>query len=493
MSNLFKRTVIFLVFAFALTFSPLGFASAAETIEVSITEIKDVTNGISVTVQIRNNTDHNFSFGWAGGSDLILKTDVDAYSVGISSTANKISIGKSEFTFTLKNAEGIPDEIRIRGIMPLDSNGLPTGSFKNGEYIYDSLDDFVFTSSEVPQITINASHGSSFGNDILTDYEQAMQENEQKRQESERKRQEIERDIESTRDTINTVRLIMSVIFPLLFVFMISFNIYIIVLRNRLKKSCGDVISDANDTTVRSLLEAIQRSKLLFSLPSPAESVYTIIDLRNLLNNAYDQAVISHEVTPGLKEDLRVAIMQKGVLAQNRRQRAGYSRYANTGAEVSQNPDDMFGLDDSYTKELSRAKLEEELSKAEGAAFPDQAVMSCGNFLELFFATLLKEYWSECYDDNVAGEFGSFLAQNPDVETKREHKMRKAVFTIWNKIQDIRRGKGEPAFPAEGRSELYSLWKIRHHGAHTDTPPATPEEAQWGISVVKRYFSILYP
>jgi hypothetical protein len=483
MRNLFKRTTVFLVFAFALTSL---FTLAAETIEVSITEIKNVTNGISVTVQIRNNTDHNFSFGWAGGSDLILKTDIDTYSVDISSPTNRIPIGKSEFTFTLKNAEGTPDEIRIRGIIPLNSTGMPTGSFKNGEYVRDSLDDLVFTLSEASQIIPDSSEDEGHSNSseipqIIT----ALPENESRGNSLEIPQivTDIFKDANRSFDVISSISSIMFVIVPLFIVCIISLMIYTFTRVNLIKKKCGDVIANANDTTVRSLLEAIQRSKLLFSLSSPA-------DLRHLLNNAYEQAVMSYEVTSGLKEALRIAIMQKGVLSPNRRRHADHSRYANTGAEVSQNPDDMFGLDDSYTKERNRANIEEELFKVEGAAFPDHAVMSCGNFLERFFATLLKEYWSECYDDNVASTFVSPLVQNPDQE--RLIKMRTAVLTNWSKIQDIRRRRGETAFPDEGRYELNDLWKIRNHGTHTDTPPATPEEAQRAISVVKRYFSILY-
>jgi hypothetical protein len=130
-----------------------GFAFAEDTLNVSISDISNENDGISVTLKFENNSDQTYSFGWVGDEGyLIATTDTDSYAISMSSPKDRIERGESEFAYFLEGASGDVKEIKITGIIPLDSRGLPISNLQGGGWVREKLDDIVFSADMLPKI-----------------------------------------------------------------------------------------------------------------------------------------------------------------------------------------------------------------------------------------------------------------------------------------------------------------------------------------------------
>lgn len=129
------------------------FIFAEDDLDISVLDIDNKNGEISVTLKFENNSDQTYSFGWVGDEGyLIATTDTDSYAISMSSPKDRIERGESEFAYFLEGASGDVKEIKITGIIPLDSRGLPISNLQGGGWVREKLDDIVFSADMLPKI-----------------------------------------------------------------------------------------------------------------------------------------------------------------------------------------------------------------------------------------------------------------------------------------------------------------------------------------------------
>jgi hypothetical protein len=363
-----RKPVIAIILLFVLFIPNAVFAE--EPLRISVSDISQKTNGISVTLEFENNTDHDFSFGWVSKEGyLVMTTDTGSYAVSMTPSRDKVTPGESSFTFFLNDASGNVEELKITGIMPLDGNGLYITNIINREFVDEILEPVIFTAdmlsgfgtAEPPDLSqeppnpqqeppnppetlkytltvIGGSGGGRYGEGESVNITASIPNN-----------QKFDGweltsgggSVTSSKNTQTTFIMpqgnatvtaklhnipvspdlgdilgrILYIIVPLFFVFVITFIISTLTLNGRLKKKGGAVIARTDNETVAALIAAIRKSGILFAWSSSNNDFsHMRSNLNTVLANAYNRAVESPDVSPEIKAELNILLEQKGVI-----------------------------------------------------------------------------------------------------------------------------------------------------------------------------------
>jgi hypothetical protein len=122
---------------------PTDAVKADDELTVSIASITYNKGKVTVTFDFRNDSGHEYSFGWAGGSHVIVRTDAGNYAREIRSVDDSVELFNSTSVFSVDNVSGALKTIEITGISPLGADGLPI--FDRGIKGSVTLDPVVFT------------------------------------------------------------------------------------------------------------------------------------------------------------------------------------------------------------------------------------------------------------------------------------------------------------------------------------------------------------